>query len=178
VSRLDDDGAAWIWTMAEALYPYATHIVDIYHAREHLHDLANHLAFITPDPAQWLQDRGAELDAGDSQAIIAAARQYPLAGVKADERDTKIGYFEDNAYRMRYADMAFPRHGPHRAARRHLTDSKTQIRRPTAVQDHPQQGCRAPLSCASPMDCQVRHEALCIRVEMEGLHRRAVAAVG
>ena len=25
--------------------------------------------------------------------------------------------------------------------------------------------------------CSVRHEALCIRVEMEGLHRRAVAAV-
>ena len=50
------DGAAWIWTMAEKLYPHATHIVDIYHAREHLTDLANHLAFITPDPAQWLAD--------------------------------------------------------------------------------------------------------------------------
>ena len=49
------DGAAWIWTMAGKLYPHATHIVDIYHAREHLHDLAAHLAFITPDPAQWLQ---------------------------------------------------------------------------------------------------------------------------
>jgi hypothetical protein len=44
------DGAAWIWGMAGDLYPHATHIVDIYHAREHLHDLAAHLAFITPDP--------------------------------------------------------------------------------------------------------------------------------
>jgi hypothetical protein len=118
--------------MAEALYPHATHIVDIYHAREHLHGLANHLAFIAPDPAQWLQNRSAELDVGDSQAIIAATRQYPLAGVEADERDTKIGYFEDNAHRMRCADMALPRHGPHRAARRHLIDSKTQIRRPNS----------------------------------------------
>ena len=59
------DGAAWIWTMAGKLYPHATHIVDIYHAREHLHDLAAHLAFITPDPAQWLQDRNADLDAGN-----------------------------------------------------------------------------------------------------------------
>jgi hypothetical protein len=33
------DGAAWIWTMAGDLYPHATHIVDIYHAREHLDDL-------------------------------------------------------------------------------------------------------------------------------------------
>jgi hypothetical protein len=46
------DGAAWIWTMAEALYPHATHITDIRHAREHLTDLAAHLAFIIPDPAQ------------------------------------------------------------------------------------------------------------------------------
>jgi hypothetical protein len=99
------DGAAWIWTMAADLYPHATCIVDIYHAREHLHDLAAHLAFITPDPAQWLEARSAELDAGDIPAIIAAARQYPLAGVKADELDTKIGYFERNAHRMRYADF-------------------------------------------------------------------------
>jgi len=96
------DGAAWIWTMAEKLYPHATHIVDIYHAREHLTDLASHLAFITPDPAQWLQDRNAELDAGDIQAIITAARRYPLAGVKAEELDKKLGYFERNAHRMRY----------------------------------------------------------------------------
>jgi hypothetical protein len=96
------DGAAWIWTMAEALYPHATHIVDIYHAREHLHDLADHLAFITPDPPQWLAGRLGELDAGDIDAIIDAARRYPLDGVKAQELDKKLGYFERNAHRMRY----------------------------------------------------------------------------
>jgi hypothetical protein len=97
------DGAAWIWTMAGALYPHATHITDIYHAREHLHDLANHLAFITPDPAQWREDRLAELDTGNIEAIIHAARQYPLEGIKAAELDTKLGYFEHNIHRMRYA---------------------------------------------------------------------------
>jgi hypothetical protein len=86
----------------QAVYPHATHIVDIYHAREHLTDLASHLAFITPDPAQWLQDRSTELDAGDIQAIITAARRYSLAGVKAGELDKKLGYFERNAHRMRY----------------------------------------------------------------------------
>ena len=85
------DGAAWIWTMAQALYPHATCITDIYHAREHLHDLASHLAFITPDPAQWLEDRLADLDAGDIEAIITAARHYPLDGIKASELDTKAG---------------------------------------------------------------------------------------
>ena len=95
--------------MAEDLYPHATHITDIYHAREHLHDLAAHLAFITPDPAAWLAGRSAELDAGEIEAIIAAARQYPLAGVKASELDKKLGYFERNTHRMRYAN--FREHG-------------------------------------------------------------------
>jgi hypothetical protein len=99
------DGATWIWAMAGALYPHATHIVDIYHAREHLTDLAAHLAFITPDPARWLEDRHTELDAGNIQAIIDAARCYPLQGVKASELETKLGYFEHNAQRMRYADF-------------------------------------------------------------------------
>jgi hypothetical protein len=96
------DGAAWIWTMAEDLYPHATHIVDIYHAREHLADLAAHLAFITQDPAAWLADRSEELDAGNIDAITAAANAYPLTGVKADELDKKLGYFRRNAHRMRY----------------------------------------------------------------------------
>jgi hypothetical protein len=97
------DGAAWIWTMAGALYPHATHIVDVYHAREHLHDLAAHLAFITPDPPQWLADRLGDLDAGNIEAIITAARQYPLEGIKAEDLDKKLHYFEHNIHRMRYA---------------------------------------------------------------------------
>ena len=97
------DGAAWIWTMAEALYPHATHIVDVYHAREHLHDLAAHLAFITPDPPQWLAGRLDDLDAGNIEAIIDAARQYPLDGIKAEDLDKKLRYFEHNIHRMRYA---------------------------------------------------------------------------
>ena len=99
------DGAAWIWSTAGALYPHATHIVDIYHAREHLTDLAAHLAFITPDPAQWLENRSAELDAGEVEALIAASRCYPLTGVKASDLDKKLGYFERNIHRMRYADF-------------------------------------------------------------------------
>ena len=91
--------------MAGELYPHATHITDIDHAREHLHDLAAHLAFITPGPAAWLAERSAELDAGEIQAIIDAARAYPMAGVKAEELDRKLGYFERNAHRMRYADF-------------------------------------------------------------------------
>jgi hypothetical protein len=77
--------------------------VDLYHAREHLHDLADHLAFIVCDPPAWLAERLADLDAGDIRSIVETARAYPLVGVKATELNTKIGYFETNAVCMRYA---------------------------------------------------------------------------
>jgi hypothetical protein len=97
------DGAPWIWKLATTRFPEATQIVDLYHAREHLHDLADHLAFIVADPAAWLAERLADLDAGDITAIIHAARVYPLVDTKAKDLNTKIGYFQTNATRMRYA---------------------------------------------------------------------------
>lgn len=99
------DGAPWIWNIAGKLLPAATQIVDLFHAREHLHALAATLAFLVPDPQQWLADRLADLDAGDIEAIIAAATdpQYPLVGVKAVDRDKALTYFQTNTVRMRYA---------------------------------------------------------------------------
>ena len=43
------DGAAWIWNIASARFPEATQIVDLFHAREHLHDLARILEFMLGD---------------------------------------------------------------------------------------------------------------------------------
>jgi hypothetical protein len=97
------DGAAWIWNLAARHFPEATQIVDLYHAREHLHELARLLEFMLGDRKQdWLDARLAELDAGDIPAICAAARVFPLAGQKAAELSTALGYFEHNACRMHY----------------------------------------------------------------------------
>ena len=43
------DGAAWIWNLATRHFPEATQIVDLFHAREHLHDLGRLLAFMLGD---------------------------------------------------------------------------------------------------------------------------------
>jgi hypothetical protein len=97
------DGAAWIWNIANAKFPEATQIVDLYHAREHLHDLARQLEFMLLDRKdEWLAARLEDLDYGDIDGICAAARAYPLQGVKKDELDTALGYFQNNAPRMRY----------------------------------------------------------------------------
>jgi hypothetical protein len=97
------DGAAWIWNIASAKFPEATQVVDLYHAREHLHDLARLMEFMLGDQKeQWLAARMEDLDYGCIDGITAAARAYPLAGVKKDQLDTALGYFENNAPRMRY----------------------------------------------------------------------------
>jgi hypothetical protein len=77
--------------------------VDLFHAREHLHDLARLLEFMLGDRKdEWLAVRLEDLDHGDIDGICKAARACHLIGVKKDELDTALGYFENNAPRMRY----------------------------------------------------------------------------
>ena len=98
------DGAAWIWNLATRHFPEATQIVDLFHAREHVHELARLLEFMLGDHKPgWLDARLADLDDGDIPAICTAARAFPLTGPKATELDTALGYFEHNAHRMHYA---------------------------------------------------------------------------
>jgi hypothetical protein len=97
------DGAAWIWNLAAAAFPEATHIVDLYHAREHLHSLTRSLEFMLLDRKdEWLAARLEDLDYGDIGGIEAAVRRYPLEGIKKDEVEKELGYFLNNAPRMRY----------------------------------------------------------------------------
>jgi hypothetical protein len=97
------DGAAWIWNIATSKFPEATQIVDLYHAREHLHSLARSLEFMLLDRKdEWLAARLEDLDYGDIDGIAAAVRKYPLEGVKKDEVNKELGYFLNNAPRMRY----------------------------------------------------------------------------
>ena len=97
------DGAAWIWNLANQLFPAATQIVDLYHAREHVHDLANLAArLLGTEHKDWLAARLDELDAGDIPALLAAGRDLKFIGSLAREQDKAIGYFEANAHRMHY----------------------------------------------------------------------------
>jgi hypothetical protein len=98
------DGAVWIWNLADELFPAATQIVDLYHAREHVHNLATLATRLlrTSHPA-WLTERLAELDAGDIPALLAAGRDLKFIGALARERDKALSYFEASAHRMQYA---------------------------------------------------------------------------
>ncbi len=97
------DGAVWIWNLAKVHFPSATHIVDLYHERVHLSDLAKLLANVLGDErAGWLKERKDELDDDDIPAILAAARALDVPANKTNDLNTALGYFENNAARMAY----------------------------------------------------------------------------
>lgn len=106
------DGAPWIWNLATAILPEATPIVDLYHAREHLHALAAGLAPMLGDQhPDWLAARLADLDAGDIETLVAQTdRLHPhLPDDTASDTAKALAYFKTNAHRMRYA--YFREHG-------------------------------------------------------------------
>ena len=99
------DGAAWIWNLAEHYFYGAIHIVDFYHAKEHLHKLLQ-LLFLTqekikeqePEWVKWLGE-------GNIDKIIKTAKNiYNASNQTSDETEREIGYFEGNIDRMRYAE--------------------------------------------------------------------------
>jgi hypothetical protein len=72
------DGAPWIWNLAGLHFPGSIEIVDLYHAREHLHALGALVAPELDDAPGWLAGRLAELDRGDVVALLAAGRSLTL----------------------------------------------------------------------------------------------------
>jgi len=101
------DGAPWIWTLADEHFPGAIHIVDLYHAREHLAELAKILYGPgTPKAKAWAALRIVDLDAGDVEKLIfTMTRLRPAAPAQRDALRRSIAYFQTNAPRMRYADF-------------------------------------------------------------------------
>lgn len=98
------DSSAWIWNIATAKFPEPNQIVDLYHAREHLHDdLDRLLALMFGDrKGRMAPARLEDPDYGDIDGTCRAARVYPLMGARKDELDTAPGHFQNNALLMRY----------------------------------------------------------------------------
>jgi hypothetical protein len=98
------DGSPWIWNLAATHFPTATQVVDLYHAREHVHDLAKLIAPILDKRCQpWVKERIAQLDDGDVEGLCDVARRLKLPMRAAIAVEGRLGYFETNAERMRYA---------------------------------------------------------------------------
>lgn len=98
------DGAIWIWNLAEQHFPGAIQIVDLYHARQHIWELAAKL-FPNDERARkrWAAICVNRLDAGKIEALVKTLRQLrPDSDKLAQDVDNDADYFERNAERMRY----------------------------------------------------------------------------
>ena len=99
------DGAEWIWNLAEQHFPGAVQIVDLYHARQHLWDLARRL-HPNDEASQkaWMNVHQRRLlDRGKIEKLVAALRSIVSTNPEVIEKiRTETGYFERNAERMRY----------------------------------------------------------------------------
>jgi hypothetical protein len=97
------DGAKWIWNLADEHFPTAVQILDRFHAKQHLSDVAKSIYGAGTDLSkQWAHERYDELDDGDVDAIINSLR---LHSPKNDEARMCIDYAERNRERMRYPEF-------------------------------------------------------------------------
>lgn len=99
------DGAEWIWNLADLHFPGAVQIVDLYHARQHLWDLARKLY---PNDAlhqkAWIKAHQKRLlDKGKIEKLVVALRSIQSSNLDVQEKiRIEADYFERNADRMRY----------------------------------------------------------------------------
>jgi hypothetical protein len=101
------DGAVWIWRIADEHFPEAIQIVDLYHARQHLAELAKLVYGPThPKRESWSKARYQELDADQVEKVIGAILKLKSSDPKIQQHiDRERNYFQTNAERMRYADF-------------------------------------------------------------------------
>jgi hypothetical protein len=101
------DGAAWIWNLAHEYFPGAVEIVDLYHARQHLWELAGKL-FPNQDKRRrsWASQLERQLDQGRIEPIVARLRGLGTDNAElAHQLALEADYFERNAARMRYEEF-------------------------------------------------------------------------
>ena len=98
------DGAPWIWNLAAFHFPDAIQIVDWYHATERLWAVANAgFGDASPEGRAWVAQAEKSLKASRVETVI-----KNLARLRRRKRrarkiiDEAIGYFRNNAHRMRY----------------------------------------------------------------------------
>ncbi|HEY5254558.1 MAG TPA: ISKra4 family transposase [Acidobacteriaceae bacterium] len=99
------DGAEWIWNLADLHFPGAIQIVDLYHARQHLWDVARKLhPNEEANQKAWIKHHQKRLlDKGKIEKLVLSLRSMDSANPEVIEKiRIEADYFEKNAERMRY----------------------------------------------------------------------------
>ncbi len=99
------DGAEWIWNLVALHFSDAIQIVDLYHARQHLWEVARKL-YPNDEGKQkaWMKIHQTRLlDRGKIEKLVGALRSIKSDNPQVMEKiRIEADYFERNAERMRY----------------------------------------------------------------------------
>lgn len=101
------DGAPWIWGLVRTHFPGAVEILDLYHARQHLWNLAAKLfPYDEVGRKRWVKRLQQKLDDGKIKRLVANLRstQAPEEELRKAIQ-TEADYYEKNADRMHYPDF-------------------------------------------------------------------------
>jgi hypothetical protein len=101
------DGAVWIWKLVAEHFPDAVQIVDLYHAEEHVWEVAHAVYGRKSQKAEiWAEQACTLLVNGKIEELVQEISKLPkLLPVEGESRsvsDRAIDYFTTNAERMRY----------------------------------------------------------------------------
>lgn len=101
------DGAEWIWNLTELHFPGAIQIVDLYHARQHLWNVAR---LLHPgdevNQKRWILRHQPKLDDGKIEKLVGYLRcLHPASPELAETIRKEAEYFQRNAERMRYPEF-------------------------------------------------------------------------
>jgi hypothetical protein len=101
------DGAPWIWRLVAEHFPDAVQIVDLYHAQQHVWEVA-HAVFgrSSQDACIWAKEACSLLVHGQIEELVTAIGKLPTIPPAPDESrsvpEKAVDYFTTNAARMRY----------------------------------------------------------------------------
>jgi hypothetical protein len=97
------DGGVWIQQYLEQTYPQATHILDYYHAVEHLAEFSRIHFKTAKAGSQWLDNQRACLLSEGVDGVLATLSALTKLSISATEsRRQVVGYYKRNRHRMDY----------------------------------------------------------------------------
>lgn len=98
------DGAEWIWNIANDHFPGAIQIVDLFHARQHLWDVARRLhPNQEAEQKRWMSIHQDLLDEGKIEDLVTALRAIASTSPELLEKiRIEADYFDKNTERMRF----------------------------------------------------------------------------
>lgn len=104
------DAAAWIWNLAAEHFYDSHHLVDWYHATEHLAKAAAHLygQEQTTTKTHWLNEQKRMLFQGHADEIAKLLRRKAETQTDAIGKEglcAEVGYFENQKRRMNYLEL-------------------------------------------------------------------------